>query len=224
MISDHFDDIPLPPQLGWMHDQPLLLASASQTRMAMLIDAGLPLVVSPSDLDESVIKRRVREDGGRAAQAAEELAFEKTAMVSRAYPGQITVGADQILVLSDDNGGEAEIWFDKPENRGQAHKHLAQFSGKTHELITATAVCVDGARRWSSTRTSKLTMRLLSDAYIRAYLDTLGEEALWSVGCYQLEGLGAQLFDSVEGDFFTILGMDLTGLLAHFREQQALLT
>jgi septum formation protein len=221
-MSDDFDDFPLPPQLGWMHDQPLLLASGSQTRMAMLMDAGLPVVISPSDVDESVIKSRVWGEGGKAAQAAEELAVEKAASVSVAYPGQITVGADQILVLGAEDG--EEIWFDKPENRGQAHKHLSQLSGKDHRLITATAVCVDGQTRWTSLRTATLSMRALTDAYIRAYLDTLGEEALWSVGAYQLEGLGAQLFDSVDGDFFTILGMDLTGLLTHFRAQQALLT
>ena len=85
-------------------------------------------------------------------------------------------------------------------------------------------MCIDGETRWSSIQTSTLTMRALSEAYIRAYLDTLGDEVLWSVGGYQLEGLGAQLFESVDGDFFTILGMDLTGLLSHFRDQRALLS
>ena len=220
-MNDDFDDFPLPPQLGWMHDQPLLLASGSETRMAMLMDAGLPLVVSPSDVDESVIKARVKSEGGTAAHAAQELALAKAATVSQAYPGQITVGADQILVLPSKDG---EIWFDKPDNRGLAHKHLSQLSGRTHELITATTVCIDGETRWSTIQTSTLTMRALSEAYIRAYLDTLGDEVLWSVGGYQLEGLGAQLFESVDGDFFTILGMDLTGLLSHFRDQRALLS
>jgi septum formation protein len=220
-VIDDFEDFPLPPQLGWMDEQPLLLASASETRMAMLVDAGLPVVVSPSDVDESVIKQRVQAAGGPAAEAAMALALEKAATVSRSYPGQITVGADQILVLDD--GADGEIWFDKPENRGKAHKHLQQLSGKTHQLLTATCVCVDGEERWSSLKTSNLSMRALSDAYIRAYLDTLGDEVLWSVGGYQLEGLGSQLFEQVKGDFFTILGLDLTGLLAHFRDQQALL-
>ena len=220
-MIDDFDDFPLPPQLGWMDEQPLLLASASETRMAMLVDAGLPVVVSPSDVDESIIKQQIKGQSGAAAEAAASLALEKASSVSRAYPGQITVGADQILVLQGDQGDE--LWFDKPENRGQAHKHLQMLSGKTHQLLTATSVCVDGEAQWQSLKTANLTMRSLSETYIRAYLDTLGDEALWSVGGYQLEGLGAQLFEQVEGDFFTILGLDLTGLLAHFRDQQALL-
>jgi len=218
---DDFDDFPLPPQLGWMDEQPLLLASASETRMAMLMDAGLPVVVSPSDVDESVIKDRVKGESGTAETAAQELALAKAASVSQAYPGQVTVGADQILVLDTQDG--AQTWFDKPDNRGLAHKHLQMLSGKTHRLITATSVCMDGEERWSSLKSASLTMRALSDTYIRAYLDVLGDEVLWSVGGYQLEGLGSQLFDAVEGDFFTILGMDLTGLLSHFRDNKALL-
>ena len=218
---DDFDDFPLPPQLGWMGDQPLLLASASQTRMAMLIDAGLPIMVAPSDVDETIVKQRVRGEGGPARQAAAELAEAKAATVSRAHPSQITVGADQILVLDDEQG--QEIWLDKPEDRGQAHQTLQLLSGKTHRLMTATAVCLDGDVRWTSLTSPVLTMRALSDTFIWAYLDTLGDEALWSVGAYQLEGLGAQLFERVEGDFFTILGLDLTGLLEHFRENRALL-
>ena len=218
---DDFDDFPLPPQLGWMGDQPLLLASASQTRMAMLIDAGLPIMVAPSDVDETIVKQRVRGEGGPARQAAAELAEAKAATVSRAHPGQITVGADQILVLDDEQG--QEIWLDKQEDRGQAHQTLQLLSGKTHRLMTATAVCLDGDVRWTSLTSPVLTMRALSDTFIWAYLDTLGDEALWSVGAYQLEGLGAQLFERVEGDFFTILGLDLTGLLEHFRENRALL-
>ena len=132
---DDYEDFPLPPQLGWMGDQPLLLASASQTRMAMLIDAGLPIMVAPSDIDESVIKQRVRNEGGAASVAAAELAA-KAATVSRAHPA-ITVGADQTL-LEDEQG--QEIWFDKPEDRGQAHQTLQTLSGKTHRLMTATAV------------------------------------------------------------------------------------
>ncbi|MEC8038890.1 MAG: Maf family protein [Pseudomonadota bacterium] len=218
---DDYQDFPLPPQLGWMGDQPLLLASASQTRMAMLIDAGLPIMVAPSDIDESVIKQRVRSEGGAASVAAAELAEAKAATVSRAHPGQITVGADQILVLEDEQG--QEIWFDKPEDRGQAHQTLQTLSSKTHRLMTATAVCLDGEIRWSSLTSPTLSMRTLSDTFIWAYLDTLGDEALWSVGAYQLEGLGSQLFERVEGDFFTILGLDLTGLLQHFRDNRALL-
>ncbi len=220
-MMDDFDDFPMPPQLGWLDEQPLLLASASQTRMAMLMDAGLPIVVAPSDVDEAPVKADGEANGRSAADVAQELAAAKAVSVSQMHPGQITVGADQMLVLKEPSG--AELWFDKPDNRGLAHKNLSILSGKSHQLVTATAVCVDGAVQWSSTRSADLTMRDLSDAYIRAYLDTLGDEVLWSVGGYQLEGLGAQLFDAVEGDFFTILGMDLTGLLAHLRERQALL-
>ena len=173
---DDYEDFPLPPQLGWMGDQPLLLASASQTRMAMLIDAGLPIMVAPSDIDESVIKQRVRNEGGAASVAAAELAEAKAATVSRAHPGQITVGADQILVLEDEQG--QEIWFDKPEDRGQAHQTLQTLSGKTHRLMTATAVCLDGEIRWPPTSPT-LSMRALSDTFIGPS-DTLGDEALWS--------------------------------------------
>lgn len=219
-MIDDFDDYPLPPQLGWIHEQPLLLASGSETRMAMLMDAGLPVVVSPSDVDEAPIKADGKSQGLTAAQVAQQLALSKSSSVSAMHPGQITVGADQMLVL---NENDAEIWFDKPENRGQAHKHLSSLSGKTHQLVTATTVCMDGEVQWASTCTADLSMRSLSDTYIRAYLDTLGDEVLWSVGGYQLEGLGSQLFDSVAGDFFTILGIDLTGLLTHLRDHKALL-
>lgn len=220
-MMEDFDDFPLPPQLGWIHEQPLLLASASETRMAMLIDAGLPVVVIPSDVDEDPIKAEHKEAGASAEKAAEALAIAKAKTVSAAYPDQITVGADQILVLED--GGETH-WFDKPANRGEAHKSLQMLSGKTHRLMTATAVCFNGEVQWSSLTAPQLTMRELSDTYIRAYLETLGDEALWSVGAYQLEGLGSQLFEKVEGDFFTILGLDLTGVLNHFRAQGALLS
>ena len=219
--TDDFGDFPLPPQLGWIHEQPLLLASASETRMALLIDAGLPVMVSPSDVDEDPIKAEHRAAGAPAEKAAEALAVAKAQSVSAAYPDQITVGADQILVLGD---GSDAVWFDKPANRGEAHKHLQMLSGKTHRLMTATAVCFNGAVQWTSLTAPQLSMRSLSDTYIRAYLETLGDEALWSVGGYQLEGLGAQLFEAVEGDFFTVLGLDLTGLLQHFRAQGALLS
>ena len=219
-MIDDFDDFPLPPQLGWIHEQPLLLASGSETRMAMLMDAGLPVLVSPSDVDEAPIKADGKAKGLAAAEVAQQLALAKASSVSAMHPGQITVGADQMLVLND-NG--SEVWFDKPENRGQAHKHLSVLSGKTHQLVTATTVCIDGEPQWTSTCTADLSMRSLSDTYIRAYLDTLGDEVLWSVGGYQLEGLGSQLFDSVAGDFFTILGIDLTGLLTHLRDHKALL-
>lgn len=219
-MIDDFEDFPLPPQLGWIHEQPLLLASGSETRMAMLMDAGLPVLVSPSDVDEAPIKADGKAKGLAAAEVAQQLALAKASSVSAMHPGQITVGADQMLVLND-NG--SEVWFDKPENRGQAHKHLSVLSGKTHQLVTATTVCIDGEPQWTSTCTADLSMRSLSDTYIRAYLDTLGDEVLWSVGGYQLEGLGSQLFDSVAGDFFTILGIDLTGLLTHLRDHKALL-
>ena len=220
-MIDEFDDFPMPPQLGWLDEQPLLLASASQTRMAMLMDAGLPIVVAPSDVDEAPVKAEGKANNTSAAEVAEQLAVAKASSVSQMHPGQITVGADQMLVLRDSK--ETEQWFDKPENRGLAHKNLSILSGKSHQLVTATAVCVDGEVQWSSSRSADLTMRDLSDAYIRTYLDILGDEVLWSVGGYQLEGLGAQLFEAVAGDFFTILGMDLTGLLAHLRDRQALL-
>ena len=220
-MIDEFDDFPLPPQLGWIRDQPLLLASGSETRMAMLMDAGLPVLVSPSDVDEAPIKAAGKAEGLAAAEVAQQLALAKASSVSAMHPGQITVGADQMLVLND-NG--SEIWFDKPENRGQAHKHLASLAGKTHQLVTATTVCMDGKVQWSSICTADLSMRALSDTYIRAYLDTLGDEVLWSVGGYQLEGLGSQLFERVAGDFFTILGIDLTGLLTHLRDHKALLS
>ena len=220
-MTEDFGDFPLPPQLGWIHELPLLLASASETRMALLIDAGLPVMVSPSDVDEAPIKAEHKAAGQPAEKAAEALAIAKAKSVSAAYPDQITVGADQILVLGE---GAAATWFDKPADRAEAQKHLQSLSGKTHRLMTATAVCLNGEVQWTSLTAPELTMRALSDTYIRAYLETLGEEALWSVGGYQLEGLGAQLFEAVEGDFFTVLGLDLTGLLQHFRAQGALLS
>ncbi|MBI3453034.1 MAG: Maf family protein [Rhodospirillales bacterium] len=135
---------------------------------------------------------------------------EVSARTASRHPGALVIGADQML---DCNG----VWFDKPVDRAHAAAQLAALSGKTHRLISVAVAVQNGTRLWHATDTAKLIMRPLSDEFIAVYLDTVGDAACASVGAYQLEGLGAQLFARVDGDYFTILGLPLWPLLGFLR-------
>ncbi len=189
---------------------PVVLASASRVRCDILRHAGVPAVQDPAHIDEAEIKASLRSEGADAAQAAETLAELKARHVARRHAGALVIGADQIL---DCEG----TWFDKPTDLGAAAQHLKALNGRSHVLMAAVCVLRDGVRLWHHNAVAKLEIRPLSDSFIAAYLEAAGESVLSSVGGYRLEGLGAQLFSRVEGDYFTILGLPLLPLLGFLR-------
>ncbi len=189
----------------------IVLASASASRRRMLKAAGLVFDVIAPTCDEEAAKRQYRVEGRSPHAQAEALAELKAKSVSQTR-GAYVIGADQMLALD----GAA---LDKPRNLAEARQHLLQLRGCPHELITAAAVAKDGAIVWRITDVPRLTMRRFSDAFLDDYIAHAGADALRSVGAYQLEGLGAQLFERVEGDYFSVLGLPLLPLLAFLRGQ-----
>ncbi len=189
----------------------LVLASASAARQALLRHAGVDFTSRPAQIDEDEVKRALRAEGADAPAAAETLAELKAQRVSRLEPGALVVGADQMLVCGD-------VWFDKPPDLEQAAAQLRALAGKQHRLCSAVCVVRDGTRLWHLRDEARMTMRPFGEAFVRDYLAAVGTQALASVGCYQLEGRGVQLFSRVEGDFFTVLGLPLLPLLAFLRE------
>ena len=189
----------------------VVLASASRSRLGLLRQAGLQLRAEPARVDEAEVKTSLRAEQADAAAAAETLAELKATKVSRRVPGALVIGGDQILEC-------AGHWFDKPPDRARAVEHLRGLGGKTHALVTAVCVVYDGVRIWHHREAAQLTMRPLDAAFIESYLEAAGPEILETVGAYRLEGLGAQLFTKVSGDYFTILGLPLLPLLGFLRE------
>jgi septum formation protein len=177
----------------------------------MLTAAGLTFEIDVPRLDEEAAKVALRAEGVTPRNQAEALAERKALSVSARREGFV-IGADQMLALEGDV-------FDKPKNAGEAREHLLRLRGRTHELITAAVVARDGAVIWRCLDTPLLTMRDFSDEFLADYLARAGEGVLSSVGAYQLEGLGAQLFERVEGDYFSVLGLPLLPLLAFLRQQ-----
>jgi septum formation protein len=189
----------------------VVLASASRARLELLRHAGLRLRAEPARVDEAEVKVSLRAERADAAAAAETLAELKAQKVSQRAPGALVIGADQILECEG-------RWFDKPPDRAAAAAHLRALGGKTHALVTAACVVCGGVRIWHIREAPRLTMRPLDTAFIEFYLDAAGPEVLETVGAYRLEGLGAQLFTKVSGDYFTILGLPLLALLGFLRE------
>lgn len=188
----------------------IVLASASVTRAEMLRRAGVACMIDPAHVDEDEIKRGMRASGASAADLAEMLADLKARKISARHGGALVVGADQVL----DCQGQ---WFDKPADRAAARAQLVELRGKIHELISCVCVLRDGQRLWHHVGRARLTVRPFSDSFLDDYLDRAGAAVLQSVGAYQLEGLGAQLFSRVDGDYFTILGLPLLPLLDFLR-------
>lgn len=191
--------------------QPIILASASAARKAMLSSAGVPFSVEPAVIDEGAIKASLRSRGDDAAAVAELLATQKAEAIAGRHPDALVIGSDQMLSCDG-------RWFDKPSDRAAAKAQLLALRGRTHEL-TASVVAVSANKQlWRHVDRAQLVMRPFSDAFVDGYLDRVGNAAFQSVGAYQIEGLGVQLFESIRGDVFTIMGMPLLPLLAFLRD------
>ncbi|MBC7769346.1 MAG: septum formation protein Maf [Phycisphaerales bacterium] len=188
----------------------LILASGSAARRKMLEDSGLVFEVEIPRVDEEAAKASLRAEGMKPRDQADALAELKALSVSRRRAGFV-IGADQMLAV------EGRV-LDKPQDAAEAREHLQSLRGRAHDLLTAAVVAKDGAVIWRHMETPRLRMRAFSDAFLDYYLAEAGEAVLRSVGAYQLEGLGAQLFDRVEGDYFSVLGLPLLPLLAFLRE------
>jgi septum formation protein len=197
----------------WRAAQPLVLASRSAPRRAMLEAAGLPVEISVPDLDERAVEAAAGPLG--PAEAAMLLAREKARAVARHRPGRLVIGADQTLALGQRR-------FDKPRDHAAARVQLMALSGNTHQLHSAVAILRSEEVLLDGVDTASLTMRSLSDAFLDAYFDAAGAGVLESVGGYQLEKLGIHLFERIEGDHFTILGLPLFKLIAFLRRNGCL--
>jgi len=195
----------------------IILASGSASRRTILEAAGVAIIVDPSDVNEETIKRSCVAERLDVWQTAATLAAAKAARVSTRHPGRIVLGADQMLECE----GE---WLDKPADRNEAARQLARLGGKTHHLISAAIAVRDGAELWSFTDSAELIMRPLSPQFIHSYLDRVGDKALGSVGGYQIEGVGVQLFHEIRGDHFTIMGLPLLPLLTFLRHEGTIAT
>jgi septum formation protein len=198
----------------WRQAQPLILASQSRVRRLLLANAGVACEAIPADIDERAIQKQSGLQ--RPAQVAGLLALEKARAVASRHPDRIVLGADQTLALGDK-------LFDKPAGRAEAAAQLRALSGGTHELHSAIALVSNGAVLAEAVGAARLTMRPLTDQAIEHYLDAAGAAVTSSVGAYQLEGLGVHLFDRVEGDHFTVLGLPLLLLLPVLRARGLIL-
>ena len=197
----------------WLADAPLVLASKSEVRRKILAAAGIPIEVKPAELDERSIEAQawVRDAGA----VARLLAGAKAQAVMRNLRGRLVLGADQTLTLDGRR-------FSKAADRNAAREQLVALRGKTHQLHSGIAVVQDGAVLFEHVAMASLTMRDFSDAFLDAYLDTVGSAAHASVGGYQIESVGIHLFEKIEGGYFTILGLPLLPLLDYLRRSGAL--
>jgi septum formation protein len=197
----------------WRGKTRLILASQSRTRQALLANAGIGFEAVTAEIDE----RAVQQASGLSApgEIASLLAREKALSVSARQPGKFVIGADQTLALG-------ERLFSKPAGRAQAAEQLRALAGRSHELHSAVAVARDGKILFEAAAIAGMTMRRLGEAEIDVYLDEAGDAVTSSVGAYQLEGLGVHLFERIEGDHFTILGLPLLPLLAFLRSERLL--
>ena len=195
--------------------EPVVLASGSASRRAMFEAAGILAILDKPDVDEDSLKHEAVKAGLSVEDTAARLGRAKAEVVAARHPGRIVIGGDQMLECE----GE---WFDKPIGRSGAAQHLQRLSGRTHRLISAAVALRDGDVLWEGIDIARLTMRRLTPEFIDAYLDAAGDRVLSSVGAYQVEGLGIQLFSEIRGSHFTILGLPLLPLLDVLRREGAL--
>lgn len=195
----------------WRGNKPLVLASQSGARKMLLANAGLAFEAVPADIDERGAQQASKLS--TPSEVAKLLAQEKALSVSAMKAGHYVIGADQTLALGN-------RLFNKPDGRTAAAEQLRALSGRTHELHSAIAVARDGKVAFETVAVARMTMRPLSGDEIRLYLDEAGDAVTTSVGAYQLEGLGVHLFERIEGDHFTILGLPLFPLLGFLRRER----
>ena len=193
----------------WLAGEPLVLASKSAIRQTLLRDAGVPVEVRPADIDERTIEQqRPARDAGELAAL---LAREKARKIAARLPGRLVLGADQTLALG-------ERRFSKPGDRAGARAQLKALRGRTHELHSAVALVRESTIVFEHREVARLTMRAFSDSFLESYLDAVGAAVTASVGGYQLERIGIQLFEHIEGEHFVILGLPLVALLQYLRQ------
>ena len=195
--------------------QEIILASGSPHRRALLRNAGLEFSAQKPDIDERAVEAALAGSGATPEDVAAVLAEAKAVAVSERHPNALVIGSDQTLSL----GGEL---FHKPADMEAARRQLLRLSGRTHQLSSAVALAGEGRTVWRHTAVARMTMRRLDPAAIGRYLSDVGDAALGSVGCYQIEGEGIRLFDKIDGDFFTIVGLPLLPLQAALRAQGAI--
>lgn len=189
----------------------IVLASQSPARRAMLMAAGVAHEAVPAHVDEDGVTAGLLAEKASPERIADALAELKAVKISRKLPGLLVLGADSVVVTADGT------LINKPETRANAELQLRQLAGTTHRLLSAAVIAENGTPIWRAGGSVRLTMRPLSDAFIANYLDSEGEAVLGCVGCYRIEGLGAQLFTRVEGDQFTVRGLPLFAVLDYLR-------
>ena len=190
----------------------MILASSSRVRAKLLRDAGVEVTIVPAHVDEDALKESLLAESAPPRAIADALAELKAMRVSASHPGELVLGADQVLQFEDH-------LVSKSRDMAEARALLTRLRGKTHELHSALVLAKGGAAIWRHTGQARLTMRAFSDAFLDDYLASEGEDLLSGVGCYKLEGRGAQLFSRIDGDHSTILGLPLIPLLSALREQ-----
>lgn len=193
----------------------LILASQSPFRRMLMENAGLSFTMEAARIDERAVETALAARNPSPQDVAETLAIEKARDVAGRHPGVLVIGSDQTLSL------EGRV-FHKPADMAEAKSHLTSMSGRTHSLNCGVALVRDGEILWSQVSIAHLTMRPLSASFIDRHLSRVGDKVLASVGAYQLEGEGVQLFERIDGDYFTILGLPLLPLLAKLRELGAI--
>jgi septum formation protein len=191
-----------------------VLASASRVRQSLLRNAGMAVEVCPAAIDERAVEAASPSPDPGVVAAL--LAREKACAVERRHPGRLVLGGDQVLAFGSSR-------LTKPLDRAAARAQLGALRGKTHELHSAVAFVRDGTVLFEHVDVARLTMRSFSERFLDSYLDAVGNAATESVGAYQLEGPGVQLFDQLDGDYFTVLGLPLMPVLAFLRRQGCLL-
>lgn len=194
----------------------LVLASASQARADLLRNAGVEIEIAPAAVDEEEIKIALRAEGASPRDQADALAEMKSRRVSARNPQRLVLGADQVLGFGDEA-------MDKPRDLAEARSQLAKLRGGRHQLFSAAVISLNGDPIWRHIGTVRMTMRPFSDEFLDDYVERSGDDLLQTVGGYKLEGLGAQLFSRIDGDYFAVLGLPLIETLGFLRVRGMLL-